>query len=56
MRNVYTGFTPLHWCARYGELDNVKMLCEAGANECIPDLMGFTPLDYAGKFEHWDVV
>jgi ankyrin repeat protein len=32
------------------------MLCEAGAKQWIPDLMGYTPLDYAGKFECWDVV
>ena len=31
VRNLHTGFTPLHWCARHGELQNVKMLCDAGA-------------------------
>ena len=46
----------MHWCARYGELDSVEALCEAGGNEYIPDLMGFTPLDYAGKFRHYTVV
>jgi hypothetical protein len=32
------------------------MLIEAGAKQWVPDLMGFTPLDYAGKFANWDVV
>ena len=75
--NKHTGFTPMHWCARYGELDSVIALCNAGAKEplkdnvaSIPDFMGFTPLDYAGKFavaaysattkkggeSHWKVV
>ena len=54
--NKHTGFTPMHWCARYGELESVQALSDAGANEYIPDFMGFTPLDYAGKFEHWKVV
>ena len=26
-RNYHTGFTPLHWAARYGELEIVKLLC-----------------------------
>jgi ankyrin repeat protein len=60
------GFTPLHWAARYGEIEIIKALCEykfedslsgvdegqvMGACEYMPDMNGFTPLDYAGKFE-----
>ena len=51
--NIHTGFTPLHWSARHGELRSVKMMCEYGnAQMHIPDARGFTPIDYAGKFEH----
>jgi ankyrin repeat protein len=50
--NKETGFTPLHWVARYGELQNVEILCEAGAKAYMVDSKGFTPIDYAGKFEH----
>jgi ankyrin repeat protein len=56
VRNKFTGFMPIHWCARYGELNNVKKLCEAGINPYIPDFEGHLPIDYAGKFEHWAVV
>lgn len=50
VRNKETGFTPLHWAARYSETKIVKMLCMAGAVAYLPDQNGYSPLDYAGKF------
>ena len=32
------------------------MLCEAHASECVPDVHGYTPLDYAGLFDHKNVI
>ena len=52
VRNKITGFTPLHWAARYGEIEIIKMLCDKGAVFYLPDNDGFTPLDYAGQFKH----
>ena len=54
--NKFTGFMPIHWCARHGELNNVEILIEKGINYCIPDFEGYLPIDYAGKFKHWPVV
>jgi len=31
VRNRITGFTPMHWAARYGELKIIRMLYEHGA-------------------------
>ena len=58
VRNKMNGFTPLHWAARYGEIDIVKALCESHEEVCeyIPDYKGFTPLDFAGKFNHTETV
>jgi hypothetical protein len=56
VRNMYSGFTPLHWAAKHGELHIVKLLCEHSDNpkfqaiEYIPDEHGNMPLDYAGFF------
>ena len=54
--NKHSGFTPVHWAARHGELEIVKLLCDKGACEYMPDHMGYTPLDYAGRFKHLKVV
>lgn len=57
VRNKHTGFTPLHWAARYGEFKIVRLLCEeGGALEYIPDTMGYTPMDYAGFFQHHETL
>ena len=56
IRNYKSGFTPLHWAARYGEKETVDVLLEKGGIEYIPDSYGCTALDYAGKFGHQDVV
>lgn len=57
--NLQSGFTPVHWLARHGNyhilhrLSNVSKL-----KPCmfLPDFLGYTPLDYAGKFNHWKIV
>jgi len=56
VRNSVTGFTPLHWAARYGELEIVKLLYEYDAKLCIPDRNGYLPIDYAGMFKQENVV
>lgn len=52
MQNKYSGFTPMHWEARYGKLSTLKMLVRNNAIEYIPDIKGFRPIDYSGKFKH----
>ena len=54
--NRYSGFTPLHWASRYGEVEIIEMLLEAGAHEYTPDSKGFRPLDYAGMFKHYEAM
>ena len=54
--NLYSGFTPLHWAARYGEVKIILMLLEAGAHEYCPDHKGYSALDYAGKFNHTEAM
>ena len=41
------GFTPLIWCAWFGNSSNVKTLLSLGASQCIADNNGCTPLYYA---------
>jgi hypothetical protein len=45
----------MHWEARYGKLETIEMLFTCNAVEYIPDNRGFRPIDYAGKFKHYDV-
>ena len=48
------GSTPLHWSARKGDVEAVKMLLEAGANVHARAKHGSTPLHwaaYGGTFE-----
>ena len=54
--NLYSGFTPLHWAARYGEVKIIRMLLNSGAHEYTPDHKGFFPIDYAGKFNHQEAM
>ena len=56
IRNYHTGFTPMHWAARWGEVDIVQLLCDNTASEYVPCKKGFTPLDYAGKFGNKEVI
>lgn len=49
-QNMYTGFTPMHWEARYGKEETIKSFIRYGAIEYIPDERGYRPIDYAGKF------
>jgi ankyrin repeat protein len=56
--NKHSGFTPMHWLARYGELSIIKEIYKKRPDVCeyLPDFRGFTPLDYAGMFEHNETV
>jgi ankyrin repeat protein len=54
--NKHTGLMPIHWCARYGEQNNVTLLYDFGSSICIPEYEGHLPIDFAGKFDHWKVV
>lgn len=55
-QNLYTGFTPMHWEARYGKVDSIRAFVERGAIEYIPDERGYRPIDYAGKFRHYKAI
>jgi ankyrin repeat protein len=46
----------LHWACRYGDLDIVKQLLHFGATPFTPDSKGFFPIDFAGFFNHSDVL
>ena len=50
IRNSESGFTCMHWVARWGEVENIKYLWNNGCKIYVPDNMGFIPLDYAGLF------
>lgn len=41
------GSTPLHWAVGRGSLRCVRALLDAGADPCIPDLYGSTPIQVA---------
>lgn len=41
----------MHWVARWGEIDNIKYLCDKGMSIFLPDMHGYIPLDYAGLFK-----
>ena len=36
-QNMYTGFTPMHWEARYGKEDSIRKFIQYEAIEYIPD-------------------
>ena len=48
--NPYTGWTCLHWAARYGEHEIIEVLLANGSKEYLPDKKGLYPIDYAGFF------
>jgi ankyrin repeat protein len=56
VRNKESGFTCMHWVARYGEIENVRFLCERGMAIYVPDMHGYIPLDYAGLFDCKEVM
>lgn len=49
------GLTPLHYCARAGHLEVVKLLVEAGASPGDKSVEGKTPIVLAVASEHVDV-
>ena len=58
VRNNESGWTCMHWLARWGEIDNIKYLYDDGNGMAIyvPDNLGYIPLDYAGLFGHKKVI
>jgi ankyrin repeat protein len=48
LANQRTLWTPLTWCAHYGDDDGTKCLLEKGAYPFWPDHKGFYPLDHCG--------
>ncbi|QKG22982.1 ankyrin repeat domain-containing protein [Actinomadura verrucosospora] len=50
------GVSPLHYAARHGHADPVRLLLEAGANPNITENYGFTPLHEAAENGHAEVV
>ena len=48
IRSGLTLWTPLTWCAYYGDLDSVKSLLNASAIAYLPDSKGCYPIDYCG--------
>ena len=54
--NQVSKWTPLHWIARYGDIELCKVMLEFGGDPFIPDKNGYFPLDYAGYFQHETMV
>ena len=54
--NNYTLWTPATWAARHGDEALLEKLLGRGAMPFTPDVKGYFPIDYAGKFEHYDIV
>tara|TARA_R100000935_G_scaffold27288_1_gene47348 strand:- start:25059 stop:25490 length:432 start_codon:yes stop_codon:yes gene_type:complete len=50
-----TGKTPLHYAAKYGRLEMLKKLIDAGA-DISKAYKGRTPLDYAKKYENTELI
>ena len=56
---VQSGTTPLWWAARYGRLDVVRALLNAGADKTIADNNGNEPIDvvcHCGNEQHKDAI
>jgi len=49
-------FTLLMYCAKYGDMDLIKMVVKYGASINDVDLLGFSALDYAVQREHFEAV
>jgi cytohesin len=50
------GLTPLHWAAKEGNQDIVKLLIAWGADVRVKSRKGLTPLDWAAEQGHQDIV
>jgi len=50
-RRDMSGRTPLHWAACWGNIKSIDILLDAGADPCLPDKDGVTPVDLARKKE-----
>ena len=50
------GWTPLHYAAKAGHLEAVKLLCETGANPNNETKDGKVPVCFAAGANHEDVV
>jgi len=48
IKNKDTLWTPLTWCAYYGDVASIKSLLQSGAHAFWPDDKGLYPLDYCG--------
>ena len=55
MNLACTGKTPLHYAAKYGRLEMLKKLIDAGA-DISKAYKGRTPLDYAKKYENTEII
>lgn len=51
-----TKWTPLHWIARYGDIELCKLMLENHGDAFTPDNKGYFPIDYAGYFQHEKMV
>lgn len=56
VREQTMGWTALLWAAKQGHGESVAMLLRHGADREIPDFQGNTPLDWAKRNRHVDVV
>ena len=50
--NTNTYWTPLHWAARHGDLDTVKLLISRQCKPSMPSREAIYPIDMAGFFNH----
>ena len=54
--NNYTLWTPATWACRHGDEALLEKLLSKGAMPFTPDSKGYFPIDYAGKFERYNIV
>jgi len=47
-----TFWTPVHWAARHGDYELLKLLLDKDAKAFTPDVKGRFAIDVAGYFEH----
>jgi ankyrin repeat protein len=50
--NKKSFWTPIHWAARFGDVETIKLLLSRKPKAFTPDYKCLFPIDLAGYFQH----